>query len=55
VLLIDRSTRIGSGAGALICPAGSSLRLDCAEDQGGGIDRFPIVAPYHADSSGFIV
>jgi Fe-S-cluster-containing hydrogenase component 2 len=31
VLLIDRSTCIGSGAGALMCPAGSALRSDRAE------------------------
>jgi ferredoxin len=31
VLLVDRSTCTGSGAGALICPAGSALRLDRAE------------------------
>jgi hypothetical protein len=30
-MLIDRSTRIGSGAGALICPAGSALRSDHVE------------------------
>jgi ferredoxin len=31
VLLVDRSTCTGSGAGTLICPAGSALRLDRAE------------------------
>jgi hypothetical protein len=78
-LLVDRSTRTGSGAGAPICPAGSALRSDRAEVRAkvvcnlmkraafcrrrpvdrwvltGGIDRFPIAMPDHADSSDFVV
>jgi hypothetical protein len=33
VLLVDRSMRTGSGAGASICPAGSALWSDRAEVQ----------------------
>jgi hypothetical protein len=33
VLLVDRSTHTGLGAGAPICPIGSALRSDCAEIQ----------------------
>jgi NAD-dependent dihydropyrimidine dehydrogenase PreA subunit len=31
VLFVDRSTCIGLGAGALICPVGSALRSNRAE------------------------
>jgi hypothetical protein len=31
VLLVYRSTRTDSGAGALICPVGSAMRSDRAE------------------------
>jgi hypothetical protein len=81
VLLVNRSTRTSSEAGAPICPIGSTLRSDRAEvwvdvecdmmivggaafchrrpvDHWvltGGIDRFPIAIPNHADSSGFVV
>jgi hypothetical protein len=33
VLLVNRSMSIGLGVGALICPAGLTLRLDHAEVQ----------------------